>query len=488
MSRLLSRVACAVILLGLPCFLATTSSATDALAKDAAAKGAASKDAASDPRLQHGFRRPAQNGWTFVHLEGQPSEIGFQNGYLFAPEIEDLLKVVMLEESHDDKKDWQFFRDAARTMWPRIDQEYRDELQGIADGATAHGVKLDVWDVVALNAAQEWEYYVKQYNKEHAIKSPASLVAPDHCSAFVATGSYTKDGKIVIAHNNWTKYLDGQRWTIIFDIVPAHGYRMLMDGLPGVIHSADDFVENSDGIVITETTIGHFFGYDFTGIPEFVRARKAAQYSMSIDDFARIMKDGNNGGYANNWLLADIKTNEIASLELGLKNVTLERKKDGYFVGSNFPVNEKLIREETDFDPTNMSEGENARHLRWEQLMAENKGKIDVAAAQRFLADHYDTYTKKEEPDERTLDGHVELSERGLPTWEPPYGAAGAVQNKAADAAMVASMSLTAAAGHACGMNFKAQEHLRQHPEFNWEQDLLRDMDAYPWTTFAVAK
>ena len=50
------------------------------------------------------------------------------------------------------------------------------------------------------------------------------------------------------------------------------------------------------------------------------------------------MKDGNNGGYANNWLVADRKTNEIASLELGLKNVTLQRTKDGYFVGSNFPI------------------------------------------------------------------------------------------------------------------------------------------------------
>ena len=447
------------------------------------------KDAASDPRLKNSFRQPERNGWTFVHLEGTPAEIGFQNGYLLAAEIEDMIKVTALEQAHENKKDWQFLREASRTMmWPHIEQEYREELQGIADGANAKGVKIDIWDVIALNGAMEWEYYIKQYNKEHGIQSAASLVAPEHCSAFVATGSYTKDGKVVIAHNNWTSYLDGARWTIIFDIVPAKGYRILMDGLPGLIHSGDDFVVNSAGIVITETTIGHFSGYDPNGIPEFVRARKAAQYSNSIDDFARIMKEGNNGGYANNWLLADVKTNEIASLELGLKNVALERKKDGYIVGSNFPVDKKLIREETDFDTADMSGSANARHVRWEQLMAENKGKIDVAAAQRFLADHYDTFTKKEEADERTLDGHIDLSARGSQPWMPPYGNAGAVQNKAADATMVAHMSFTAAAGHACGRNFKAVEHLQEHPEFGWEQGLLRDMDAYPWTAFSVAK
>jgi Phospholipase B len=450
---------------------------------------AAAQTASTDARLKGAFRRLARNGWTFVHLEGTPSEIGFQHGYLLAPEIEDALKVIELEEKHDDKKDWQFFREAAKNMmWPHIEQEYREELQGIADGLKARGVKLDVWDVVALNAAMEWGYYVKQYDKEHGIKREALLTAPEHCSAFVATGSYTRDGKIVIAHNNWSSYLEGARWTIIFDIAPAKGYRILMDGFPGFIHSGDDFGINSAGIIITETTISRFFGYDPNGIPEFVRARKAMQYSNSIDDFARIMKDGNNGGYANNWLVADIKNNEIADLELGLKNVTLERTKDGYFVGSNFPVNPKLAREETNFDLNDMSLSANARHLRWKDLMAENKGKIDGAAAQRFLADHYDTFEKKIDPDERTLDGHIDLSPRGSPPWEPPYGTAGAVQNKVTDAAMAAKMELTAAAGHACGMNFHAAEHLKAHPELSWQKDLLRDMDAYPWTTFAAAK
>lgn len=451
-------------------------------------RASSSRPATAQSELAGAFRLPEKNGWTFVHLQGTPREIGFQNGYLLAAEIDDMLKVVMLEAQHDYKKEWSFFRDAAENMmWPHIEQEYREELQGIADGAVAHGVKIDVWDVVGVNAATEWGYYSKQYDKEHGIKTTAQAV-PEHCSAFVATGAYTKDGKAVIAHNNWSTYLEGERWTIIFDIVPKNGNRMLMDGLPGVIHSADDFVINTAGIAITETTIGHFFGFDTAGIPEFVRARKAAQYSASIDDFTRIMKEGNNGGYANAWLVADIRRNEVGRLELGLKNVTLERTTDGYFVGSNFPINPKLIREETDFDPKDVGQSSVARHARWEQLMAQNKGKIDVEAAQRFLADHYDTIEKKEDADERTLDGHIDLSPRGSGGWVGPYGMAGAVQNKAADAKMIATMTFNAAAGHACGKSFKAAEHLSAHPEYDWQKSLQRDMDAYPWTSFSITK
>ena len=438
--------------------------------------------------LEGAFRLPKKNGWTFVHLQGTPHQVGFQNGYLLAPEIQDLVQVVKLEAEHDYKKEWSFFRDAAQNMfWPHIEQEYRDELQGIADGAAAHGAKVDVWDVIGINALTEWSYYNKEYDKEHGTKS-ASLGVPERCSAFVATGSYTKDGKVVIAHNNWSTYLEGERWTIIYDIVPAKGYRMLMDGLPGVIHSGDDFVVNSAGFAIPETTIGSFHGFDTNGIAEFVRARKAAQYSASIDDFARIMKEGNNGGYANTWLLADSKKNEIGRLELGLKNVTLERTTDGYFVGSNFPINEKLIREETDFKPDDVTQSSVARHARWDQLMAENKGKIDVAAAQRFLGDHYDVIEKKNDPDERTLDGHIDLSPRGDADWVGPYGTNGAVQNKAADAGMIAKMTFTAAAGHACGEHFKAVEHLSSHPEYAWQKNLQRDMDAHPWTVFSAGK
>ena len=447
---------------------------------------ACSAASSKDPRLANAYRFE-RGGWIYVHLEGTPHTIGYQHGYLLAPEIEDGLKAVQLRDTHDTKRDWNFFRKTAReVLWPHIDSEYRQELQGIADGLKARGSKLDVDDIVSLNAFEEVpDYYVPWLNKKEAVLNAPKLVAPGNCSAFVATGSYTKDGKIVIAHNNWTSYLNGERWVVMFDVVPQRGNRILMDGFPGVITSDDDFGVNSSGIMITETTITQFSGFDPNGIPEFVRSRKALQYANSIDDYVRIIEQGNNGGYANDWLIGDRKTNEVAYLELGLKHTPLWRTKDGYFISSNFARDPQVIKDETDFDPDNKSTSPNARHVRWEELMKENKGKIDVAMAQQFLSDHFDAFENRQDADERTLCGHADKTDRGIEVWEwAPYYPGGAVQGKATDSDMAAKMELIARAGHPCGEDFHAKEFLDKHPEYAWQAPLLRDMKAGPWTEF----
>ena len=436
----------------------------------------------AETRLSGSWRGREVNGWIPVRLEGSPAQIGFQHGYLLAPEIADALKVIQLTLPHETKQDWAFLQTAAKTIfWPRVDQEYQEELRGISEGLAARGVKAAITDIVVLNAFLEMSYYTDTLDKKRTSS------APERCSAFVATGSWTRGGQAVIAHNNWSGYLEGSRWNIIFDIRPEKGYRILMDGFPGLIHSGDDFGMNSAGIVITETTISQFKGFEQNGIPEFVRARKAMQYAASIDDFVRIMANRNNGGYANAWLVADTKRNEIARLELGLKNVTLERTSDGYFVGANFPVNPKLAGEETSFRVDNPDESRNVRRARWEQLMPEFKGSIDVAVARRFMADHYDAYGKRADaPSERTLCGHVDLSPRGSRPWQEPYGPAGTVQAKVADAAMVQAMEMWAAMGHPCGLDFVAAEFLQRHPEYGWQRELLRDLPSRPWTRFSA--
>lgn len=440
----------------------------------------------SDSRLEGGFRNPTKQGWIFVHLEGGASAIGFQHGYLLAPEIEDSKRAIELSTTHGVNRSWSELRAIAQKyFWPRVPHEYRQELGGIADGLRARGSKLDVMDLVAMNGFMEFSYYYDDARRREA-KNVVSHPA-EHCSAFVATGSYTKDRRIVIGHNNWTDYLTGTRWKIIFDVVPDASHHFIMDGMPGLIHSADDFGINDAGIMITETTIGNFHGFDANATPEFIRARKAMQYSESIDDFARIMKEGNNGGYANTWLLGDRKTNEIARLELGLKNVTLDRTKDGYFVGSNFPINPKLIAEETDF-PADPNTPNQVRHRRWDQLMAQYKGRIDVDAGEKFETDHYDMITKEIDPSERTICGHIDKSSRGLRPWQDPYGPAGTAEAKVADSAMAEKMSFVAGMGHPCGVEFHAAEFLKAHKEFAWQKPLLQDLKANRWTVFSQAK
>jgi hypothetical protein len=361
-------------------------------------------------------------------------------------------------------------------------------LDGIVEGLAARNVKADRWDIVALNAIEELPgYYVPWLDKQQG--KQASAQAPGNCSAFIATGSYTKDKRIVMGHNAWTDYVVGSRWNIMFDLKPEKGERLLMDGLPGVIVSDDDFTINSAGIMATETTITGFEGFDPNGKPEFMRARKAMQYSKSIDDFAAIMLDGNNGGYANDWLVGNNHTGEIALFENGLKNHSLHRTKDGYFVGSNFPVDDKLRLEETHFNPNNKQNSANARRARWEQLMAQNRGKIDVETGKQMESDSYDIIEKKAGPDERSLCGMVDQSLRGVPDWDwGRFFPGGTVQAKVIDGSMAEKMEMWAAIGHPCGPDFVAERFLAEHKEYEWARGLLRDMKTQPWTYFRIGE
>jgi hypothetical protein len=100
-----------------------------------------------------------------------------------------------------------------------------------------------------------------------------------------------------------------------------------------------------------------------------------------------------------------------------------------------------------------------------------------------------DSFEKKEQPDERSLCGHVDASPRGVKEWGwNDYNPGGAVQGKAADSGMAAKMSFVARAGHPCGQDFMAADFLERHPEYSWQKPLLRDMKAGPWTVFTAGQ
>ena len=126
---------------------------TSALSASAAAP-------APDPRLQGAYKFN-EGGWTYVHLQGTPEQVGFQHGYLLAREIEDNVHVYQVDSAArtTSASGVSFATRRRMCLWPHIEPSTRQELKGIAEGLQAQGSTLDLWDVVALNGDIELSNY-----------------------------------------------------------------------------------------------------------------------------------------------------------------------------------------------------------------------------------------------------------------------------------------------------------------------------------------
>jgi hypothetical protein len=431
--------------------------------------------------------RHEKNGWIYLHIEGTPKERGFQHGYLLASEIQEAIRVLAEEWKYQNGMEWPWLVNKAdEILTTKVDTENLAEIDGMVEGMKAKGISTTRDELVALNGYIElmWYWWPK-------VKDSLQISSPEpkkqSCSSFIATGNMTTDGNIVLGHNSMVGYQD-PLCNIILDIQPERGHRILMQAFTGFIHSGTDFFITDAGLVGSETTIGGFYPFDEKGVPEFARMRHATQYASSIDEWCSMMKEKNNGGYANAWLLGDINSKEIARLELGLKYVGFEKKKDGYFIGSNVAEDLKLLRFETKSDETNIKHSSVSRRVRWKQLMKENIGAIDLEHAKAFESDHYDTYLQKNSPSGRTLCAHYELDPMTVGSDAPPYEPGGSLDGKVVDATMAKHMSFLARWGAACGLAFDTKKFLNEHPQYEWMSGLLRDRPSEPWTEFRAGE
>jgi len=431
--------------------------------------------------------RHEKAGWVYLHIEGTPQQRGFQYGYSLAKEISAAVRTTRVDWEYKTATEWKWLLKKASKMFTRkIDKENLAELDGIVEGMQAAGVPSSREEMIAYNAYTELAGY---WWPEELKKIKEGTVDPQKqsCSAFIATGSMTADGGVVLGHNSMCSYQDPLP-NVILDIVPETGHRILMQTWAGWIHSGTDFFITDAGLVGAETTIGWFEGFDPKGTPEFSRMRRATQDADSIMQWCDIMKQGNNGGYANAWLLGDVNTGEIARLELGLKHVGFERKHDGYFIGSNIAEDPKVLRFETNTPDTDIRASSVARRVRWKQLMSQYTGKIDVEAARGFEADHFDTYLGEDRPSTRSLCSHGEMEHEPATPWRIPNDPGGTIDAKVVDARMAKKMSFAARWGSACGMAFDAQKFLADHPQFEWMKDILQSRPAEPWTEFVAGE
>lgn len=287
-----------------------------------------------------GFRYE-DSGWTFLHIEGAPFARGFQHGELMARELAVALeKLAISKDAKEPRRAW----DRARTMCDalflrKFDVEFLEEMKGIAEGAAKAGAKawgrpVDLLDVVAMNSAIDLDYLESALHvtpnpltgRSFAKAEDEAAVPANRskCSSFIATKSATKNGRFIMGQMfMWAGYT-GTDWKVVCDVVPTRGHRLVYQTFPGGIHSGADWYLNGAGLVIGETTVGQT-PFQPEGTPQSNRIRKAAQYADSIDAFAALMKERNNGLYTNDWTVADARTDEGACLLLGTRATRLWR-------------------------------------------------------------------------------------------------------------------------------------------------------------------
>ena len=493
-------------------------------------------------RIKNG-ERYEKNGWTYISVKGTSKECGYANGYLLSAEMQEIFRMLDFNIMNNFGYTRDFLSDViGESFKPQIKNNYPEiyeELEGIVDGAN-QGVKdnkhkhkhhqakhFNLNDIILWNCNTSIDYmmgslpslvhnnvklnakYGHMFSNEAAGSASGQHhgeggggggkkngsfgqrgPGADRCTAFIAVGSYTKDGKIVCAHNSFDNFLDGQYFNIMLDIQPKKGYRMLMQAAPGSISSGTDFYVTSGGLICTETTIGGFNKFILKD-PICCRIRQAMQFENTLDGCVRALKYNNSGDYANSWLIGDTNTNTIMRIELGLEYVNVEKKTDGYFIGFNAADDPRIRNLECENNGYyDIRRHQGARRVRLTELMEEYKGKIDVAIGEQVMADHYDVYLKKENPSSRTCCGHYELDDRAFMSQADrpkPYQPRGALDGVVSDTAMAKRMALSARWGSSCGKAFDKTAFCKEHIQWNDQEPYLRDRPSEPWTEFTVS-
>lgn len=445
-----------------------------------------------DRARQHGYCYEI-NGWNYVSVWGSPKERGFSQGFFCANDFKKLQETMNFYILETTGRTWDYFidiekrefKDSIKKNFP----EFFEEMEGMAEGCIAAGVETTVDEIMAMNDSITLiNCWYPKYNTE-AVGSSASKEggSPDRCSAFIANGDYTTDGKIVVAHNSFTDFLDGQFYRVILDVKPDKGHRMLMQTRACSIWSGTDVFVTDTGIIGTETTIGGFSVYekkDTIGC----RIRQAMQYGDTMEDYVKILLKNNSGDYANAWLFGDTRTNEIMRFELGLNYWDVQTTKNGYFYGANFPFSPTIRNLEcsnTGYQDIRRHQG--ARQVRLPDLVEQYKGKINIEIAKRIIGDHYDVYLQRENPCSRCVCSHYELDGREYmsdPSRPKPYSPHGAVDGFVADANTIKKMGIIMKFGSSCNIPFYAKEFCDRHRQWKNLEPYLWDRPAQPWTLF----
>jgi hypothetical protein len=445
-----------------------------------------------------------KDGWIYMSVHGTPKERGYAIGFLGAEEFKEIQKTLefnCMEEMGYSWKDF-FVPKAAELYNEKIKKdfpEFYEEMEGITEGCVAGGTPTSLDEIIAWNnSISLLEYWFPNMGasvteNKHTRGEGGSA---DRCSGFIACGDYTQGGTIVMAHNSFCPFLDGQYYNVMLDINPdkynrKEGVRILLQTNPCWIWSGSDVFVTGAGIMGTETTIGGFSKFE-NNAPISCRIRNAMQYGKTLEDYETMLLKDNSGDYANSWLFGDTNTGKIMRIELGLKYHKTEIKDNGYFIGCNVAFDPEVRNLEcgnTGYCDIRRHQG--SRQVRLPDLMEKNKGKITVDIGKEIIADHYDVYLNKENPCSRTVCSHLELDPREYMSDHSrpkPFQPRGAVDGAVTDSELTKKMSVWMRWGSSCGTAFDKTAFCDKHRQWKHMEPYLRDRPSQPWALFSATE
>ena len=413
-----------------------------------------------------------KEGWITIHIYGNAYDRGYAHGILLKDEMKKvLLSFPFIVETHlkiDFQKYLQICIDKIKPIIMNDYKEYYEEIRGISEGFMNSGIIVNIDYLIAWNSLLSMYSYFRN-NKAYK------------CSAFIATGDATEDGKIIMAHNSHCDFITGQTQNIIIYVTPDQGEPFVMQSAPGFIASGTDWFISSSGIIGCETTISNINYKPEFGSPYFCRIRNCMQYGKTLDDYVKIMLKNNAGDYACSWLFGDINTNEIMLFEIGLNIHSIKRTHNGTYYGMNSAIDYKLRNIETyDKDLYNLEKSSGARNYRLNQLLNETYyGKINKSNSKKILSDHYDVFLHKNIMNSRSICKHSE-NDIGKFTGKPYYPF-GCTDGKITSTDMAKKLSFQGRFGSSCGRIFKVKEHIKKHPEYKRMESVLEDIPKMNW-------
>jgi predicted choloylglycine hydrolase len=332
-----------------------------------------------------------------VSVRGEPFELGREHGSKCRERISknvsdtwDALVNYLGCNKSDIQGDLAVYSEKIRACHP----SFVKEMEGVASGAQ---VTYD--DIVLLNSQ------INILHERGSLKGLESLL----CSSFVSWGDGTRNGNLVMGHND-----DGVRFTdqflVLMDATPSEGYRFATPIMPGYLgyHT----VVNESGFCAVGNALenGPQPKEIRKGVPMWTIFRYLAQFVDNVDDGVDFIRNADNG-IAGSFLLGD-RNGNAALIHLTPNSIEVIKPKDKetYLAMTNHALVERIKKDLL------LRDNPSSTYYRCDSLnraIKKNFGKIDGSAGMEIMSTHYDASVGKDDhPSGNTPCRHYEFESK----------------------------------------------------------------------------